>query len=342
VLGGAHADILTDASQGVVMLAIAIGIAFMAWVGYGVGTGFSDVVAKLDALDPNTTGMLNATHPLFDSWWDNVAVFIAHIPLGMLPHIGNKLWALNDAGSRKRFVTLLFALGLALPLVTLGGLLARAVLGDALFAEGATNNEAIPALFIALFSPWLAALLGIAILAAVMSTADGLVVSSSQIFANDIYRRTIAPRWHPHLTDSELDQRVLSISRWATIFVLAASAILAWQQLDTNVALIVWIGLGGMMAAIAGPVVLGALWKGVTRAGALAGFFGGATVFIFTKAALLPDWGVIAHWVNAQASNPYSCAALGVIAGVALTWLVSLFSEPLPDEHLAKVFGTSV
>ena len=236
ILGGAHADILTDASQGAVMLSIAIAVAVMACVGYGVGDGFVAVVGKMRALEPETVGVLNPNHPLFDSWWDHIAVFIAHVPLGMLPHIGNKLWALRDAGDRKRFVTFLFVLGLSLPLVTLGGLLARAVLGDALFAEGATNNEAIPALFIALFSPWLAALLGIAILAAVMSTADGLVVSSSQIFANDLYRRTIAPRWQPHLSEADLDIRVLNISRWATLLVLAASAALAWQQLGTNVA----------------------------------------------------------------------------------------------------------
>ena len=40
---------------------------------------------------------------------------------------------------------------------------------------------ALSVLFIELFPGWLAALLGIGILAAVMSTADGLVVSSSQI-----------------------------------------------------------------------------------------------------------------------------------------------------------------
>ena len=41
-----------------------------------------------------------------------------------------------------------------------------------------------------------------------MSTADGLVISSSQVIANDLYRRTIAPRVHHDLTPSQLDKSV--------------------------------------------------------------------------------------------------------------------------------------
>ena len=55
---------------------------------------------------------------------------------------------------------------------------------------------------------------------------------------------------------------------------------LAWILIDMNVALIVWIGIGGMMAAFAGPLVMGALWKGVTRAGAYAGLLSGFVTFV--------------------------------------------------------------
>ena len=67
---------------------------------------------------------------------------------------------------------------------------------------------------------------------------------------------------------------------------------LAWALVDRNVALIVWIGTGGMMAAFAGPLVVGAVWRGVTRAGALcAGLIGGVTVFsIAHSGAIDPQW----------------------------------------------------
>ena len=90
----------------------------------------------------------------------------------------------------------------------LGGLLARAILGDALYAEGANPNQALPLLFIELFPAWLAALIGVGVLAAIMSTADGLVISSSQVIANDLYRRSIVPRLKNPPNEEQLDQRV--------------------------------------------------------------------------------------------------------------------------------------
>ena len=131
-----------------------------------------------------------------------------------------------------------------LPAVTLGGLLARAHLGDGLLAVG--SNQAIPQLFITVLPTALAAFLCIAVLCAVMSTADGLVVSSAQVFANDLYRRTFATKWSANLTSEELDRRVLTISRWGTLIVLISSAAMAWALLDVNIALLVWMGIGGI------------------------------------------------------------------------------------------------
>ena len=122
------------------------------------------------------------------------ALALLQIPLGMLPHLGNKVWALRDDRDRYRFVRLAFGVGLTLGLMGLGGILARAVLGDALLVPGRSANEALPTLFVTLFPTWLAALVGVGVLSAIMSTADGLVVSSSQIVANDLYRRSIVPR----------------------------------------------------------------------------------------------------------------------------------------------------
>jgi SSS family transporter len=342
-LGGAHADILTDGVQGALMLLLAFLILILFAIGYGVAGGFDGMLERLGTLDPRTLRVLNPGHPLVDSCWDLFAIVVSHLPLGLLPHIGNKLWALDSRAHRRRFIALSFCFGLLLPLITLGGILARALLGDELLASG--GNEAIPVLFIQIFPAWLAALLGAGILAAVMSTADGLLVSSSQIFANDLYRRTFAPRWHPERSEAEIDRTVLSISRYATVAVLCGAAALAWALLEMNVALLVWIGIGGMMAALAGPLLLGALWRGVTRTGALFGFVTGAVVFALTHAGLLGPAGFEGTaleaplaWLAGEASSPYSCATLGEIAGIAVTAAVSLVTQPLAKVHLARLF----
>jgi Na+/proline symporter len=179
-LGGAHADILTDGAQGFLMVVLAVVILIMFLLGAGNG-GLSELLASLRAQDPQLVEPLHPGAAITASVWAFVSLTIAHIPLGLLPHIGNKLWAIKSERSRSQFVVLAFTFGIVLPAITLGGALARGRLGSSLFEAGGANT-ALPALFIDLFPAWLAALLGVGILSAVMSTADGLVISNSQVF----------------------------------------------------------------------------------------------------------------------------------------------------------------
>ena len=188
-----------------------------------------------------------------------------HAPLGLLPHIGNKLWALKNDRDQFRFIAFAFTFGMIMPAITFGGILARAVLGNALLLDGASANDAIPALFIAVLPSWLAALIGAGVLAAIMSTADGLVVSISQIFANDLYRRSIAPRLAVKPADNVVDRVALKISRIATVLVVIGAVWLAWESQTMNVALFIASGVGGMLAAICGPIYLGILCGAAQR-----------------------------------------------------------------------------
>ena len=345
VLGGAHADILTDGVQGVMMLILAIVVIVLVLTGFGIDGGLSGLIDRLHAQNNNLVQPLNPESALTHSWWAIIAVLFAHIPLGLLPHLGNKLWALKGVAEQRSFIKLAFLFGLTLGMMGLGGLLARGLLGDALLLEGANPNQALPLVFIELFPTWLAALIGVGILAAIMSTADGLVVSSSQIVANDLYRRSIAPRLKQPPSEDRLDQQVLTISRVTTVVVLVITMGMAWTLMETNIALIVWIGTGGMMAAFAGPLVVGALWRGVTRAGAYTGLASGFATFLILHMQLLdPSWfgsgwlhGAVV-WLHGEGPNPFSCAAMGEAVSVSLTFLVSRSTQPLPQSHIEGMF----
>jgi len=187
----------------------------------------------------------------------------------------------------------------------------------------------------------------VTILSAIMSTADGLVVSTSQVFANDIYRKSLAPRLHPNASEKEIDHKVLVLSRWGTAVVLLGSAVMAWHLQEMNVALLIWAGLGGMISALAGPLVFGAMWQGATRAGALAGLIGGPMIFILAHMNLIAGSAQLlglestSSWLAMQAPNPYSCATLGCIVSVLLTYFVSKVTKPLPETHLMSMFERS-
>ncbi|MGK2913656.1 MAG: sodium:solute symporter family protein [Porticoccaceae bacterium] len=346
VMGGAHADILTDGVQGATMLVLAVMVIAMFALGTGVEGGFDGMLARLEQLDPKTVGFLYEGSTIFDSYWDFTAIFLAHLSLGMLPHIGNKIWALKDGIGRTKFLLICLLLGVILSAMACGGVLARAVLGDTLMTVPGDPNQAIPLLFIELFPTWIAALLGVAILAAIMSTADGLVISLSQVFANDIYRRSLVKLLHSEATDADIDRNVLSISRWSVIVVLVGAALLAWESIGQNIALMVWAGLGGMMAALAGPLILGVFWRGVTKQGAIWGFIIGAISFTALREAWFPggtvDGGLVQQvlfWVDSQANNPFACATLGEAISIATTMVVSWMTPSLPKAHLDVIFG---
>jgi len=346
-LGGAHADILTDGVQGALMLLLAALVMWMFLTGFGLEGGFREMFDKLGAIDPDLVAPLHPTHPLFNSRWDLFAIFCAHLPLGLLPHIGNKLWALKNNRDQAKFITYSFVFGMILPAITAGGILARVLLGDALFADGMNPNQAIPELFIATLPSWVAALIGAGVLAAVMSTADGLVVSTAQIFANDIYRRTLAPRWGEGKDDAHVDRVALVISRVATVLVLVGAVALAWNTREKNVALLVWIGVGGMMAASAAPMFLGVLWRRATKAGSITGFIVGGVAFSVLHSGSLPvarfagtgALDIAIQWLNSQSTNPFACATLGAFCSIGAMVVVSYMTKPPSDEHLRRVFG---
>lgn len=347
VLGGAHADILTDGVQGAMMLAVAIAIVVMFVKGVGVEGGLDEVLSRLQNLDPQMVGVFYEGSGILDSHWDFIAIFLAHLSLGMLPHIGNKVWALKEGVGRTRFLLLCLVFGVVLAAMIFGGVLARAVLGDDLLASSGGPNQAIPALFIALFPQWLAALLGVAILSAIMSTADGLVISTSQVFANDIYRRSLSKILYPKASSEEVDHHVLIISRWGIVGVLLGAGVLAWYSIGENIALMVWAGMGGMMAALAGPLILGVFWRGVTKQGAIWGFVIGAVSFTVLRNSWLPSGDAEGNmvqqslfWISSQANNPFACTTMGEGLSILTTIVVSLLSSPLPKEHLDKVFGS--
>jgi len=91
-------------------------------------------------------------------------------------------------------------------------------------------------------------------------------------------------------------------------------------------------------------LVFGSLWRGLTRAGALAGFWGGAISFILIHGQIISGQWLsgttlegAGNWFDYYATSPYSAATLGGLISVALCFFVSKFTAPLPQDHLNRV-----
>ena len=202
-MGGSHADIMTDGIQGVMMVLIALIIAVIFFMGVGFeGTGPSLINDALVKQDPSL-GLDNYFREgdiLFGSFWVISLIFVAHIPFAMNPHIGKLAFALKDPKQIRTFMLIAIPVGSILGFTVLGGLHARA-----LFGADIRPDAAIPVLFTQLFPPFVAGLLGVGVLSAIMSTSDGLFISIAVIFSNDLYKKTFAPVIHKHKSKEQIE-----------------------------------------------------------------------------------------------------------------------------------------
>ena len=78
VLGGAHADILTDGVQGFMMLLVAAMVIVLFLTGFGVDgerVGMLGIIDRLTEQDAHLVSVLNAETALYHSWWSDCRHF---------------------------------------------------------------------------------------------------------------------------------------------------------------------------------------------------------------------------------------------------------------------------
>lgn len=326
--GGSHADILTDAVQGVIMIGVMILIVVMFVFGWGIDGGMSGVNAALPS-DMSWNSHTDPENPTFANWWVIFLLFIAHIGFTAQPHLGNKFFAIKGTQYMKKFMTVSAILGIALPLMFLGG-----VLGRAQGIQTGNPDAIIPLLLIENLPAVFAAFLGVAILSAVISTADGLVISLSQIFANDLYRKTYVPWKGGDPSSDRVDQRALWISRISTV-VITVAAVLAVRTPPQYLAILLWVGIGGIISAYSGPYLVGAFREETSKTAAITAFVVAFGVYFLIH--LGPQFGLYEGWYPYN-ENPFASTGIGLIISCVMTYVVSKFTEPLPASHLNKVF----
>lgn len=145
----------------------------------------------------------------------------------------------------------------------IGGMSARALFGDL-----ENSSSALPTLITEVLPIGLAAVIVAAILAAVMSTADSLLIAGSTHITNDFYREIMG-------RDPDGDsRRTLVVARvWTLILGVGALVFaLSVPGIITVLALAYTMYASGVFV----PVVGGLLWPRATRAGALAAIIAGS------------------------------------------------------------------
>jgi solute:Na+ symporter, SSS family len=232
-------------------------------------------------------------------------------------------------------------------IVILPGLLGLALLPEKLTGEAAaiasnghSYNEVLPLMLARYFGPGLLGLGITALIAGFMSGMAGNVTAFSTVWTYDMYRALIRK--------DASDQHYVNMGRWCTVlgvFISIGTAYLVMQFL--SIMDYVQALFSFFIAPLFGTVLLGMLWKRATPAGGFWGLLTGTLSSIGMWAWVKADpsaLSIIALSPNAKdmAENMYR-ALWSWLVCVAVTIVVSMATEPLPEEQLeGLVYGCTV
>lgn len=278
-VGGFRAVVLTDAVQGIVMVAASV-VVLLAVL--RVGGGIEQCMLRLKETDP---GLLTPFGPHNSVPMPMLLSFWVLVGLGVLglPQTAQKCFSYRDAASMHRaMLTGTVIIGFLLLCLHLAGALGRAVLPDL-----PAGDLIMPTLTTSLLSPFWAGVFVAGPLAAIMSTVDSMLLMVSAAIIKDLYIRYRLKGDVTLLTPA----RISRMSLGCTLAVGVSVFLAALRPPD----LLVWINLfafGGLESVFLWPIILGLYWKKANTAGALASMLIGATLFIGLSAAKIQPWGV--------------------------------------------------
>ncbi|WP_373893624.1 sodium:solute symporter family protein [Virgibacillus natechei] len=251
--GGAFADVYTDAVQAV-MMAIAGIFVFVSgiiifWDG-GITATFSGITQNLATQESNLVEMFNPDSTHFYSIGAIFGAIIIQWAFASAPHLFNKVLGLkNEKDLGKMILTYVVTASFSV-LVLFGGFYSRAALGDSIPTADLALMEyitwAFPAIIVAIF--------GVVILAAAMSTTDGLFVSISTVFANDIFLKVLVKRKIINVSEEKAQIIAFQISRLA-VPLIGLAAFLIVLKPPAYMGDIMWIGISGVAAGTMGPIL---------------------------------------------------------------------------------------
>ncbi len=299
-VGGFKAVAYSDVLQGVLMLLCLLVVPL---VGIRAAGGWGEMWSALEAADPallRPMGSLGLTLPGVISAAGFVGVGLAFLGAPQL------LTRFMSARDQRQIVDG----GLIATLCIIGfdvGAVFAGMAGRTLFPGLADPETILPEMASGLLPPIATGLVLVTVLAAIMSTADSVLILASSSVVRDIVQKVFRP---------DLSERVLSLTGKGVTVVLGALAVvlaLAEVRVIFWFVLFAWSGLAAAFA----PVVLCSLfWRGTTRAGAIAGMLGGFLTTVIW-AALLKE-----HTYDLYEMIP------GFIAGFVLTIGVSRVTTP--------------
>ncbi|MBS3896805.1 cation acetate symporter [Silanimonas sp.] len=208
-----------------------------------------------------------------------------------LPHILIRFYTVKDAKDAKKgaeitiiglavfYIAVLFV-GFATMMILYDELIQMLAAGE----RGRATNMAIPLLGMELGGEVVLGIIAAGAMAAMLSTAVGLLISMTTSLSHDVYAGVLRPQ-------SSDRERLVFAKLGAVVLTVIALAASVWLK-DQNVAILVAMCFGIAASTFAPVLILSVWWKGLTKEGVITGLLVGlvvSLVFTFARFAEVPE-----------------------------------------------------
>jgi len=162
-------------------------------------------------------------------------------------------------------------------------------------------------------------------LAAALSTADGLLLTISNVLSHDVYYHMVDPQ--------ASSQRRVTMSKILLLGVALFASYVASLNAG-NILFLVGAAFSLAASSLFPVLVLGVFWKRTTRLGAVAGMIAGLSVCVYYIVSTYPFFTQLTGFVGPRwfGIEPISSGVFGVPAGFLVAIGVSLFDRK-PDAY---------
>ena len=269
--GGMVAITWTDVIQGFLMVLVVVGTAcVLIW---RVGSPF-EIMSQATAVAPE---LGQVAHRPVSGYLGYFVIWATAIPV--IPHIVMRVFTAKDADSARLSLNLSM---LVYSVMILAAVLAIVPVGRIDFPGLQDADELFLRVMETRFPPLIRGIAVAAVLAAVMSTTDALLLACSSAISHDILGGVLQGR---------ASNRTLSLVRIGSTWVIGIAALLWAFSPPELITEFYTAGVGVLSASLFVPTIAGLWWKKANLAGGVGAVVSGATVYMVVQLGLI-DIGV--------------------------------------------------
>ena len=308
--GGMKGAMMTDVIQGSLMIATAV-VTFI--VSIVMGGGFSNINHTLQSMNEAYLTFPGANGYMPWTYYISNIVLWSFFTMGQ-PHLFTKFFAMKDHKTMFKAILLGTAgMFFSATLIEWAG-----VNGIASIQNIEKADQIIPMILQRGMNPFLASIFIAGIVAAGMSTIDGILVTTTGAVTRDIYQKII--------NKNATDEAVMSLSKVVTVII--GIVVICFGVFQPGSIFEINLFAFSGMAIFVVPILFGIYWKKATAKGAIASVIVGIiSLLLFT---LNPS-------VKALETGLFFLLQTTIIASIVMI-VVSKFTETPPQETIDRHF----